>query len=353
MINSTELIAEWHRIGWNEPSKTGYTSILDTDNKTSDSGLKFDALHPLTNFVNIKDTYPDSAASNAVLNALLTDWQKSAILQTVTEVFNTTDSVQMGQFVTDIIDFDQTITGTSKFVGYKITVPYGSAITLKSVELLFNGVATFNLYVFNTSKLAAVTTKSVTSAANSLTLTAWDYTLYGSSTTLKSNVYYVGYLQSTVSPSAIQRDFFGVKGSCEVVPIEATPNGTSLPDDDYVSESGYTYGLNFEFVERKDFTPSYLNNLDLFDKAIGLSVICKALNQIHFSFRSNSSERLSKDGLNTLSAKAFLELNGNLENPNMPYTSGLLTEYKNEVKALREHFNVKSFSAMGIVGTIT
>jgi predicted transcriptional regulator len=345
MINTTDIISAWQRIGWNEPSKTGYTSILDTDNKTSLSGLKFDALHALANFVTVKDTYADSSVSSAAINAVLKAWQQNSIVEVATDVFRAEEKVEQGVLLKDRIDFSQLESPNGLFVGWKIVVPEGYVLTIKSVELLFDTVATFNLYVFNTSQLAAITalTTSATTVANSVKIitptTAWN--LYGKSSSYKSGTYYVGYIQATAK--AVMRNFHGVNSICRFVPIQATANGTSLPAYSTVAETGYTHGMNLDYVIRKDFTNDYLNNVDLFDRAIGISVICKLLEQIHFSPRINQSERASKEGLNNLSAKAFLDLNGTAEeNPEIPYKRGLLREYQDEVRNIRERIYKKN-----------
>lgn len=330
MINTTDILLAWQRIGWNEPSKAGYTLILDTNNKTSLSGLKFDALHALSNFVNVKDTYPDSAASSVVLNALLTDWQKAAIVDVATSVFKSENRSESGILNDAPIDFSVTQDNNGLFVGWKIVVPKGYVLTIKSVELLFDSVATFNLYVFNESKLAAVATKSVDSTAGTAAIVSWGQSLYGSSSALKSGTYYVGYIQATAK--AIQRQFYGKKSICGFSPIQATANGVSLPDSKNIAHSGYTFGLNFDYAIEKDFTNDYLNYVSLFDKAIGINVVCKLLEQIHFSPRINTTERQAKE---SLAAKAFLDLNGS-DGEDAPYVKGLLQVYLDEIKNIRE-----------------
>jgi len=335
MINTTDILSAWQRIGWNEPSKTGFTSILDTDNKASLSGLKFDALHALSNFVNVKDTYPDSGVSSAVINAHLKAWQQNSIIEIAKDVFKKEDLVEQGTLLKRPIDFNLTTSNPTLFVGWKVVVPEGYVLSIKSVELLFDSVATFSLYVFNESQSAAISaiTKSVTSVANSVkieTPTGWD--LYGKSTAYKTGTYYIGYFQT--SAKAVQRPYSRIKSICAFDPVQGTPNALLLPQS--IGYSGYTWGLNFDYVIRKDFTSDYLNNVDLFDRVIGIAVICKLLEQIHFSPRINQNERASKEGMERLSALAYLDLNGTAEdNPEIPYKRGLLREYQDEVKTLR------------------
>jgi hypothetical protein len=341
MINQTDILSAWQRIGWNEPSL--YPSILDTDNKTSLSGLKFDALHALANFVMVKDTYPDPLATNAVLNALLTDWQKNSITEVVKDVFKSEDFIEQASLLYDHIDFANTGQTGSDFVGWKIIIPRGYMLTIKSVELLFDSAFSSTIYVFNESRSTNITTLAVSnSSSNVVSWTANVKDFYGSSSTLKSGTYYIGYFQSGTAKH-ILRNFYGQSSICEFHPIQATPNGVLLPYYKNIVRSGYTFGLNLDYVVRKDFTQDYLNNVDLFDRAISISVICKLLEQIHFSPRINQSERNAKEGLDRISAKAFLDLNGTAEdNPEIPYKRGLLKEYQDEVKNIRERIYQKT-----------
>jgi hypothetical protein len=337
MINTTDILSAWQRIGWNEPSDSDYVSILDADNLTSLSGLKFDALHALANFVMVKDTYPDPDVSSAVINELLKAWQQNAIIRSAKDVFVTEDRIEQGVLLKSPIDFNLTITNPSKFVGWKIVVPEGYVLTIKSVELLFDLATPFSLYVFNESQRTAITafTKVVTPAANSVKIETLDYSLYGKSKVYKTGTYFIGYFQT--ANKAIQRPFYPVNSICSFRPVEAVANGLLLPDYRTNYQSGYTWGLNLDYIIRKDFTPDYLNNVDLFDKLISNLVIRNVLEQIHFSSRINLSQATSKDSLQKLSAKAFLDLNGSFaDNPDIPYKRGLINEYDDVVKSVRD-----------------
>ncbi len=341
MINTTDILTNWQRIGWLEPSKTGYTAILDTDNKTSLSGKTFDSLHPMTNFVKVKDTYPDIAASAAVLNAQLKAWQQTGIVDAMTKVFNKDDIIENGVLLNNVIDFSDTVENSGKFVFIRVIVPFGFVFNVKSVGVSLDGVKNFNFYVFNSSKLASlVSNKSTINVANTETWTAWDYSCWGKSTSLKSGIYYIGYFQSDLGTvKAIQREFYKENCICGIDYCIAIPNGTSLPHEDDVIYSGYTHGINLDYSISRDFSHYFIDNPGIFDNAIGLYVQIQCLRQIMLSDRMNVSQRSSEDVLNYAS-QIFVEINGS-QTEEMR-SKGLFQLYKEEIESIRSIINKKN-----------
>lgn len=334
MINTTDILTAWQRIGWTEPSKTGYTGILDTDNKTTLSGKTFDALHPLTNFVKFKDTYSDIAASDAVLNAQLKAWQQTGIVDVMNDVFKDRDIVTNKTILDSDFDFSETLTGTGKFVFVRVVVPQGYVVNIKSVGITLDGVDTFNFYIFNSSVTAAlVADKSVTSVANTEVWTSWDYNIWGETIALKSGVYYVGYFQDDISSNAIKRTHYKQNDICGIDYCEATPNGVSLPEYDTISFSGYTHGINLDYTISRDFSHYFINRPSVFDSAIGYYVLIKCLTQIMLSERFNASQRAADDAINYAS-QVYNEING--EKTESTYSKGMNKMYAEEIKNVKD-----------------
>jgi hypothetical protein len=340
MINTTDILSAWQRIGWLEPSKTGYTSILDTDNKTSLSGKTFDALHAYTNFVRFKDTYPDLSASSATLNAQLKAWQQTGIITIVEDVLNSEEIVEHKVLLSEEFDTSQTIVNNDKFVFVRIKVPYGFVITINSVGISLDTVDNFSLYFFNDTQLSALSTQAIVPVANTEKWTVPTYTnLWGSTTSMKSGVYYLGYFQTDIpTAKAIQRDFYKDISVCNFDYCYATPNGTSLPLWNTISETGYTWGINLDYSIRKDFTPIYLKNPAVFDKALGYYVIEQMLRQILLTDRFNLSERKGKN--ESTSAQIFAELNGIAESR----YKGIHQMYLDEIENLRKIYKRKNYT---------
>lgn len=334
MINTTDILTAWQRIGWLEPSKTGYTDILDTDNKTTLSSKTFDALHPLTNFVKFKDTYSDKDASDAVLNAQLKAWQQTGIVDVMSDVFKDRDMITNKTILSGGFDFSETLAGSGKFVFVKVVVPQGFVVNLKSVGITLDGIDTFNFYVFNSSVTAAlVTNKSVTSVANTEVWTSWNYNLWGESLDLKSGIYYIGYFQDDVSSDAIQRTHYKQNDICGIDYCTATPNGTYLPEYDTIIYSGYTHGINLDYSVSADFSHYFINNPSVFDTALSYYVIIKCLTQIMLSERFNASQRAADDAID-FASQVWTEING--ARSEETYSKGMNKMYYDEIKNIKD-----------------
>jgi hypothetical protein len=347
MINKTDILTAWQRIGWSETTASPYTGVLDTDNKTSNSGYLMDKLHPLCTFKNVKDTFNDQAVNATNINLHLKEWQQSSIVKVCNDVFSR-KILESSKTFEDIEPTTSKILlfGTGKFVGYEIYVPAGFVMTIKSFGLLFDSVATKTIYVFNINKQANVTTKAATATtAYTELVTSWDYSIFGKSTSLTSGIYLVGYFQS--SEQAVEVNFNYNHTVCRVTPVIGDTNGTSLPTN--IAYSGHTYGLNLVYNVERDYTQVYLENPDIFDRAIGYSMVIKCLNQILFSEQMNTTIRKSLEQMSTLSS-IFIELNG------LEYTNTGQATINDGLKKiyLKEIDNIKNslFPKKNITGTM-
>ena len=117
----------------------------------------------------------------------------------------------------------------------------------------------------------------------------------------------------------------------KLIPLSATPNGTSLFDLDDISYTGDTYGLNFDISVRKDFTQQILDNKTLFDEAIGIGMAVEILKLIINSSRSNRPERGAKEGI-----AAFAELYGIPPDQEMPRTIGIERRLSIEIERIKK-----------------
>jgi hypothetical protein len=335
MINSTDILSAWQRIGWSEAAAGTYTTILDTDNKTTLSGLYTNGLHGLCTFKNVKDSVADMAISSVNVNLLLKQWQQDSITEVLRDVFPHQIKEQGKICDQRDIDLDDKLTAGTLFVGYEITVPEGFVMTVKYADIFFDKVATFSLYFFNINKQAALTTKSVTSIANASMLTAIDVSLYGKTLVLSQGKYIVGYFQSAISSAnAIRMPEYGNRYPiCKIESISATPNEVTLPID--IVYTGETYGLNLIYTIEKDHTLEYLFRPEIFDYAIGYSICKKCLEQILFSERYNKTMAASEQELNA-SARAFIELKGKGNT-----LDGMVQKYDKEIEKIKNLVNPK------------
>lgn len=283
------------RIGLKEPTKTGYTGILDASAKTTKSGRTYDFYHSLANFVNIYDCQEDIDITNAEVNALIAQWQKDAINTVLKRIFNESDLIENALLYKNANTYNDLITNNGKFVGFEIEVPDTDTIVnvLNSVILQFNGVVTFNLYLFHSSVKTALSTTSCLTVSDSFKKVDLAKFLYAQYTTYGPGKFYLGYFQNDLGSvqaynrvwdnSPVQTRFKCAK----IRPIQVTPNGTSLfdiQDVEYVSES---WGLNLDVSSYQDHTNKIMSNLALFDDAQGLAFAIRILELIKTTGRIN------------------------------------------------------------------
>ena len=335
MINSSVILTAWQRIGWSEAAAGTYTSVLDTDNKITLSGLYTNGFHGLCTFKNVKESVADMAISSVNVNLLLKQWQQNSIIEVLKDVFPLEVKEKRKTCDQNSIDLDNKIIVGSSFVGYEIIVPEGFVLTVKYADIFFDKVASFNLYIFNANQQTALTPKVVTSVANESKMTAIDYSIYGRSATLNEGRYYVGYFQSAISSAnAIRMPIIQYESPiCYIHPIIATPNGVALPVD--VSYTGETHGLSLDYTVERDNTRDYLQRPEIFDYAIGWSICKKCLEQILFSERYNKTMKATAEELNA-SARAFVELKGQGNE-----IDGVLQKYSKEIEKIKKVVNPK------------
>jgi hypothetical protein len=151
-------------------------------------------------------------------------------------------------------------------------------------------------------------------------------------------MWYIGYLRSSLAIKAIKRNFKmaifpTIFPEVGIRPVRVLNwDSETMFDPLQLRYEYYTWGMNFSISMYKDYTNIVKTNISRFAKAMQLQVCVNVLKMISNSTRSNKSERLSK-------AYAMLELDGNRNNPNMPFTVGLNKELKKEIEKLKETYH--------------
>lgn len=316
-------------VGWKQPSESGY-NILDADNLVSNSGKRFEDYHPLVKVKYIKDSQDDASISDANFNTYLKDLQKSCIVDAVNAVLPDKDLIDhdiLFPYENRLIDL---IENTTSFVGYEITSCKDIGVIVNQLITEFNGIGTFNLYLFHSSQKAPVKTQSVTTQAYSSkyqTLSDWKL----DSRTYKGGTWYIGYLRSGLTIKAINRqwDLSGVKNNFKAfntIPfIVRDWNSAELWDIDDIEYTSETFGLNFDFSSRYEYTNKVLTNKDLFRDAIGYRMATKVLELIATSSRINGNETLANMALTELEEKG-----------ESFYKGGLRKQYEDEINKLKK-----------------
>ena len=288
-------------VGFRQPTLTGY-NIVDETNQGSTSGLYFGDSSELVTIKNIKDCQEDSDISDVNFNTLLTNMQKSVILDVCNKVIaGQSDFIYTSNLYPYEKSFKNTINPSSKFVGFEITPRQDCYVSsIPFVELCFDSIKTFNLYLYNSNKpKTPVQTKPVTTVAGESTIVILDWIL-ADDTSYKGGTFYLGYFEDDLDGAkAYKRDheesIFQVSTHYySVEPCTLDYSGTTIDVTTRVYKSD-TFGLNIGMNVYTDYTELILSNRNLFYQAIQLQMHEKILSLIKHSTRSNFTERTLKD----------------------------------------------------------
>lgn len=289
------------RVGFRNPTLSTY-NIVDLTNQGSTSGLYFGDSSELVTIKNIKDCQEDSAISDANFNTYLTNTHKSVILDVCNKVIaGQTDFIYTSNLYPYEKSFKNTIDPASKFVGFEITPLTDKYLcSIPFVELCFDSVKTFNIYLYNSNKpKTPIQTKSVITVAGESTIVALDW-IVADDITYKGGIFYLGYFEDDLDGAkAYKRDheesIFQVSTPYySVEPCTLDYSSTTIDVTTKVYESD-TFGLNIGMNVYTDYTELILRNKNLFDQAIQFQMHEKVLSLIKHSTRVNATERMLKD----------------------------------------------------------
>jgi len=290
-------------VGFRNSELTGY-NIVDSTNTGSTSGLYFGDGSALVTIKNIKDSQENPSISDANFNTFLINLQKSCILDVCNKVYagqsDFVDSLNLYPFEKS---FKNTIEPSGRFVGLEIEPLSNRYIgKIPWVELSFDSVVTFNLYLRNTNKPKTnILTKSVTTVAGESTVVALDWFIADDST-YKGGKFYVGYFEDDLNGAkAYKKDYDFSEWQVNtpyfnIEPVSIIPSGTTL-DLTLIQDESESFGMNIGIDIYKDFTELTLRNKNLFWKAIQLQMHEIVLNLIKYSNRSNGTERRAADNI--------------------------------------------------------
>ena len=331
--NATVLPKLFGRLAW------ATDTSLNTANTTSASGRYFDdgSFHALVTPVNVKATLPEPV-SPATWDTVFTRLQNAVISKALNAVFNATEFVDDLKFYNpDQSEVEQLISNSGKAVGFKISVAphFDKSVQLNSLELYFDGAATFNVYLFKQGQKAALKTKSVTTEASkkvSVDLTDWILNYK------EAGTYYILYFQDDLgSVKAIreQVEFPEARYYC-AEPIEtAVISGIDF-NRQSPSILGQSAGLNVQATSFRDFSNNILLQPHFFDELIGLVMAQTVIEGILYSIRENKTERITKDQMTTIGMQ--LDLNGAAPISDSPQVIGLKQKIDREAARVKKAF---------------
>lgn len=342
--SSLVYAALFGRVGWAQPADAA-SPVLNSVNLISKSGRNFNdgSFHTLVTLDNIKATMEQKDASDADFNAYLEGLQKAAQLKALNGVFNEPEFIDQSLLYTRWGYVDTPIANAGKFIACRIKVPPAAdlAVQIDSVGLYFDGAATFNLYLFNDSKLAPVWVGSVTTVANTQTvINLSDIVLNHIGGNNLGGVFYFGYFQNDLgSVRAIRESStrFSISKPYSASMIEAVPVGSNDFQRNNIGYSIFqTYGINPHLSVFRDHTQQITRKATLFDNLQGLQMAVMVLELITYSKRSNADERVLKDTSGQINAS--LDLQGAAPMSDGPRTVGLKTMIQKEALRVKNSF---------------
>lgn len=321
------------RLGWRTDAS------LNATNETSNSGRYFDdgSFHAAVTVPHIKSVVPTPADN---WDAYFTAKQDAAIIKSLQSVFNKTEFFEKTYlYENKDIGLDQLIANSGKAVGWRIEMIKRMDVSCKvnSLQLYFDGVATFNVRLYKQGDNTPLKTQSVTTSANtktSVTLTDWILNY------AESPVYYIVYFQDDLGiVKAIQEQAY----QCDtlMVAAESFIADTTGTNFDRVQQSYSTlpYGLNLNISTFRDFTENIINQPFLFDELIGLTMASTVVEDILYSTESAAKERILKDQFGSIGLRT--DLTGAAPVTGAPKTEGLKQRLAAEAQRVANSFYYK------------
>lgn len=306
------------------------------------SGRYYEFFHPLVTLDNLAAVIPEELSTGAAFTSWLTDLEQGMIMTLLNGIFD------KPQLMEDTMIFDRQLRqdipygNAAKFVGYRLLIsPMKYAARIVKAGFIFNGAATFNLYIFQDMQKAPLYTQTVTTVPNQETLVdLTDWVIhYAQQNYSQGGVYYIGYFQNDLGSVQALDQFvsrwndtyaFGYTAfEANQIPGQYDFNRIAVP------YSFKTYGLNLRIEAYRDFTATIVKNASLFDEAMGLAMAIIAIGYQTYTTRTNYNERQLKDMAQTLYGEVNRSDDAKQVNP---YVAGLKQQLKRELIKINKNF---------------
>ena len=137
-------------IGWRQDTNPDY-DIIDAANYGTTSGMCYQDYSALVTVENIHQNQNDKDISDDNFNAMLVNLERASINKVMRSVFTDDDVIENGVLFPHEMDWINTLTNDTSFVGYEFEVYQRADLSfiLNSVFTAFNGIETFNLLLFH------------------------------------------------------------------------------------------------------------------------------------------------------------------------------------------------------------
>jgi hypothetical protein len=303
----------------------------------------FESFHALCTEQNLRDVQPTENIDDTAFTTYKANLKNDVIQQCLSRVFNEAENIEQVLLHTRVENSaNQLITKQGNFCGirFRVVPDFEKSVWIKNVTLLFDGAATFNVYLFKQGTAAPIQTKSVTTVANQYTnvvLTDWIMNYAKEQAT----TFYLGYFQDDLgSVKAIRETVHqNITKVFGVTYFEAKATGEQSLDQNAISYGSSPYGINAEVHSFRDYTQRIIRSASLFDEVLGLSMVAKVLELALSTTRSNDTERILKDDLAKEGMKQYLYGMSSLSGVAKDEGGGLMGEIAEKIEEVRESFN--------------
>lgn len=307
------------------------------------SGRYYEQFHPLCTLANLSNVIEQDLSTGAAFTSFLTDLEQGMIMTLLNGVFNEP------QLIEDTLIFDRQLrndiaySNVGHFVGYRLFISPGEfAARIVKASFIFNGAATFNLYIYQDMQKAPLYTQQITTVPGQevlVDLTDW-VIHYSQQNYSQGGVFYIGYYQNDLG--AVQAlDQFVNRWNESLAFGYTAFESVQLPGVyDFVRiQVPYTYktfGMNLKVETYRDFTNRIVKNASLFDEALGLAMATIVLGyQAYPGIRSNMPQRITKE----MAAMLYSEINNSGDATDInPYVAGLKMQLRRELGRLSRTF---------------
>jgi hypothetical protein len=203
MIRISEIDSLLGLVGFRQSTLLSYSSILDTDNIASSSGLYVNDISGLLTTKNIYNCQENSDITNSDFNTYLKNRMKSSFVTLLNSVFTQKDMLENRVLYNYENDFNTKLTNDVSFVGYEINVSKSKDINviLNKIMLTFDTEEEIKIILFHSSKNAIQQFKEITTSKDSEKQESLNWNLPAFNG-VSGGKWYIGYLRSGLTAQA-------------------------------------------------------------------------------------------------------------------------------------------------------
>lgn len=282
-------------------------AIMDAVNRGTTTGLYYKDYHKLITVQNLYHIAPEDISDDEFNAWWKEEVVEPAIVKVVKQALRAVQSQALFEH-NRLYDHenvpDQLITVSGdRFVGYEIdaTNHNNVRVIIDALGAFFDGSDTFTLYLFHSHQSDALQSTTITATEAEENWQSLDWDMDYATDDYVGGKFYVGYKWQDLTAQPVNRrwnragveNVFGMFGIRPMSVADYT--GTTMFDPDDITYEADTFGLNFEFTAKPDYTKMIVTQKDLFVDAIGYQVAADCLEAMAHTTRTNPLKQEVRD----------------------------------------------------------